>query len=61
MIGPREGTYHYVRWPEVEAWLRLGWMPAADLGPTHGEWSTLLYWACDCPVPFIAFQDDAAA
>jgi hypothetical protein len=48
MIGPREGVYRYARLSLLDAFLRLGWMVAADLGPTHGRWAILVYWPCDC-------------
>lgn len=41
-------TFRYVSWNDLEDYLRLGWLPAADLGPTHGEWSTLCEWLCQC-------------
>jgi len=28
----------------------LGWMRLAQLGPTHGKWSELVGWPCDCEV-----------
>jgi hypothetical protein len=29
--------------------LAQGWRPVADLGPVHGEWSSLMWWCCgDC-------------
>ncbi len=43
-------TYHFVPWLYLDDWLRLGWLPVADLGPTHGEWSCLCQWLCDCPM-----------
>ena len=48
MIPPRDfGIYRYIRHQHVAAHLALGWMIAADLGPTHGQWSVLM-WHCDC-------------
>jgi len=44
----REGLYRYVIHAHVPDYLRLGWMAAADLGPTHGQWSILMFWACGC-------------
>jgi len=38
----------YVRHSRVEDHLRLGWMVLAELGPTHGEWSILMGFCCDC-------------
>lgn len=38
----------FVHHPYVPDWLRLGWMVVADLGPTHGEWSLLMAWICEC-------------
>jgi hypothetical protein len=42
------GTYHFVRHKSVPTFLQLGWVVCADLGPTHGEWSCLMRWLCDC-------------
>lgn len=38
------GIYRYI--PLGQWLLRLaeGWRFAADLGPTHGEWSVLMWW-----------------
>ena len=41
--------FHYVPWLRLNDWLQLGWLPVADLGPTHGEWSVLCEWLCNCP------------
>jgi hypothetical protein len=38
----------YVIHERVEDYLRLGWMFVATLGPTHGEWSILMGWPCQC-------------
>lgn len=46
----RVGTFKYVRFAELENYHRAGWMVVADLGPTHGQWSCLM-WRCDCPGP----------
>lgn len=43
----RTGLFRYVRLSDVEAFHRRGWMCVADLGPTHGRWSVLM-WRCDC-------------
>lgn len=43
----RTGLFRYVRHHQIDCYLRRGWMVAADLGPTHGEWSVLC-WHCDC-------------
>ena len=40
----------YVPHACVEDYLRLGWMFVASLGPTHGEWSILMGWPCQCEV-----------
>lgn len=42
------GLLRYVRYPDIDSYHRLGWMVVADLGPTHGQWSVLM-WRCDCP------------
>jgi hypothetical protein len=42
------GTYHFVRHRNVSDFLQLGWIVCADLGPTHGEWSCLMRWLCNC-------------
>jgi hypothetical protein len=44
----RTGLFRYARHADIEHLLGMGWMPVADLGSTHGQWSHLL-WACDCP------------
>jgi hypothetical protein len=46
-------SYHrWVRIPEVENHLRMGWFPLRSLeGTRHGDWSVHMKWLCDCPVP----------
>lgn len=41
-------TFRYVIHERVLLYFQVGWMFAADLGPTHGEWSCLLVWPCQC-------------
>lgn len=48
-MAAREGTFRYVRWPDVDAYHARGWMVVGDLGATHGLWSALM-WRCDCEV-----------
>jgi len=43
----REGLFRFVRWHDVDAYFRRGWMVAGDLGPKHGLWSALM-WHCEC-------------
>ncbi len=43
----RTGLFRYVRHDAVASYLMRGWMIAADLGPTHGQWSVLM-WHCEC-------------
>lgn len=43
----RTGLFQFVRHSQVEAFHRRGWMVTADLGPTHGVWSVLM-WHCEC-------------
>jgi len=38
----------YIPWPLVSDALLIGWMMAADLSPTHGEYSALMRWPCGC-------------
>lgn len=38
------GTFAYVRHSQLLLALTLGWVWAADLGDTHGEWSVLMRW-----------------
>lgn len=38
------GVYRYVPLSKWLLWLAAGWKFAADLGPTHGEWSVLMWW-----------------
>lgn len=37
--------FRYVRHAEAAAFEALGWVFAADLGSTHGQWSVLMRWA----------------
>jgi hypothetical protein len=41
-------TYRYVRHDDVMLYCLCGWMWAADLGPPHNEYSTLMCWPCQC-------------
>jgi hypothetical protein len=43
-----DGIYRYVTYDRVPTFLSLGWVVAADLGPTHGRWSCLMRWLCEC-------------
>ena len=43
----RTGTFRYAKFADIERHHRNGWMMVADLGPTHGMWSVLM-WRCDC-------------
>lgn len=36
--------YRYVRHADRAKYEALGWTFAADLGPTHGRWSSLYRW-----------------
>lgn len=47
-------TFRYVMWELVEDYLCLGWMVMADLGPIHGQYSTLMEWRCACRQGIIA-------
>lgn len=42
-------TFRYVAHGRAVDMARLGWLPVADLGPVHGEWSILMEWLCNCP------------
>lgn len=45
----KTGVFRYIRLPQMLFRLAQGWKIAADLGPTHGEWSVLMWWCCgDC-------------
>jgi hypothetical protein len=44
------GVYRYIPHDALLARLAQGWRYAADLGPVHGEWSSLMWWcigACE--------------
>ena len=43
----RSGLFRYVRWGDVDAYHKRGWMVANDLGQRHGIWATLM-WHCEC-------------
>lgn len=36
--------FRYVRHADIPAYQARGWIFAADLGPTHGQWSVLMQW-----------------
>jgi hypothetical protein len=48
MSDVRTGLFRYLPYARLDAFLSRGWMPVADLGQTHGQWS-VLGWRCDCP------------
>lgn len=43
----RTGLFRYVPYAAIPDREKAGWMVVADLGPTHGAWSVLM-WHCDC-------------
>lgn len=43
----RTGLFRYVKWAQLDAMFKRGWMPVADLGEHHGRWS-ILCWHCEC-------------
>lgn len=43
----RTGLFRYVTWAKLDAFLRRGWVPVADLGNPHGQFAVLC-WHCDC-------------
>jgi hypothetical protein len=43
-----ERIFRYVPWSRFEDYLKLGWLPAADLGAVHGSYATLMEWRCRC-------------
>lgn len=46
-----EQLFHLARIETVTDWLRLGWIARPALtGTTHGEWSVLMQWLCNCPM-----------
>jgi hypothetical protein len=48
----REKVLRYARYPDVDAYLKQGWIYRPGLeGCHHGEWSVILEWLCECPVP----------
>jgi hypothetical protein len=52
MQNSREWTYAYAKHSDVEAFLRLGWLPHDSLdGCDHGQYAVLVEWLCDCQVP----------
>lgn len=40
----RVSHFRYVPYRDLLWRLAQGWLPVADLGPTHGEWSFLAEW-----------------
>jgi len=45
---PRDADYCYALKSRARDYLDLGWLFVADLGPTHGAWSVLAIWLCEC-------------
>lgn len=43
----RTGLFRYVRHQDADAFMRRGWLIVRNLGPTHGQWSVLM-WHCEC-------------
>jgi hypothetical protein len=48
MQMPRDACYCYALKSQARDYLELGWLFVADLGPTHGTWSVLAVWLCEC-------------
>jgi hypothetical protein len=49
--APGAGMIHFYRYvvhERVPAYLALGWMFTADLGPPHNEHALLMCWPCGC-------------
>lgn len=40
------GIFRYIRTKDVADRMDQGWRYVGDLGPTHGQWSVLMWW-CD--------------
>lgn len=40
------GVYRYVPHSQLLFRLAQGWQWAGDLGTTHGEWSSYMWWCC---------------
>jgi hypothetical protein len=45
--------FRYVRHENIADYERLGWLVVAELHPPHGQYSVLMQWLCDCPVPAV--------
>ena len=43
-MSERITWFRYVRHAQRAAYEAAGWVFAADLGPTHGQWSVLMEW-----------------
>jgi hypothetical protein len=44
-------THHrYVTFDRVKMYLACGWCFGAFLGPSHGQYSIMMDWLCDCPI-----------
>lgn len=48
MQMPRDADYCYARIARAEDYLRMGWLIVDELGPTHGCYSALAVWLCEC-------------
>ena len=53
-------AFRYVRFAEVEDFLRLGWMVSIPNAPAHHEhYGIVLKWICDCPIPRAASEPNS--
>jgi hypothetical protein len=48
MQMPRNACYCYALKSRAADYIALGWLCVAELGPTHGTWSVLAVWLCEC-------------
>jgi hypothetical protein len=44
----RTGLFKYVRYDDIDAYHKQGWLIVANLGKPHSLYSVLM-WHCDCP------------
>ena len=48
-MGPNGVTHvRYVPHHRVADYLKVGWLVAFYMGPTHGEWAVGMVWLCGC-------------
>jgi hypothetical protein len=60
-VDPLIRHYHFVAYNRIDDFERLGWYVVAGLPASHGNWSVLMLWPCNCPLAVPATGKPASA